>query len=506
MACSSPMSKPVVAKVHSRIYLMHRYFARRPHNLFSAMISHYSRPGDILLDPFLGGGVTAVEGLSLARKVVGVDLNPMSMLITELQVARVDLSELQLSYNKVISSIKEKLAPLYMAKCENCGESEFAWLEHSEEVACPSCGRSLVLSREKKIGRGAYKCRCGSTFTLENRRSPRTVPVRIKCICGRISDATKYDVKKRDQISAERLKKENLAYPKEKIPLGKKSAEVLNKCYEHYVDLFTPRNLYAFALLFEAIRRLPASGEYPAKKALALALSSCLMEGSKLSHIKNGTVVKAGHHFWAPNVFAEGNVLRLFENRFRKLMNGKRLSERTIGGKYKRANSFAGLRNATCLLLNRSSTELPEIPDNSIDAVITDPPYGGNVNYLELSNFWTVWLKDDFSLPSGIIDPREEATIDSYQHKSVRDYERSIASVLSECRRVLKDRRWLALTFNNRDVKVWEALLSAAHDSGLVLHEKGMLHQPPIKAYMTTLHQRAEGTAFGDYVLSFRKV
>ena len=35
-----------------------------------------------------------------------------------------------------------------------------------------------------------------------------------------------------------------------------------------------------------------------------------------------------------------------------------------------------------------------DIPNKSVDAIITDPPYGSNVQYLELSSFWYPWNKD----------------------------------------------------------------------------------------------------------------
>ena len=37
--------------------------------------------------------------------------------------------------------------------------------------------------------------------------------------------------------------------------------------------------------------------------------------------------------------------------------------------------------------------DLPKYPMESVDAVIVDPPYGNNVMYAELSDFFYVWLK-----------------------------------------------------------------------------------------------------------------
>jgi hypothetical protein len=69
----------------------------------------------------------------------------------------------------------------------------------------------------------------------------------------------------------------------------------------------------------------------------------------------------------------------------------------------------------------------------------------------------------------------------------------------------------MVLTFHNRDLKVWMALHRAAHRAGFRLPSasedpnRGMLYQPPIEHYTTTLHQRATGSMLGDFILSFKR-
>jgi DNA modification methylase len=55
------------------------------------MIKHYTNPGDIVLDPFMGGGVTVVESLCARRRIVGVDLNPMAWFIVDAEVRPIKL-------------------------------------------------------------------------------------------------------------------------------------------------------------------------------------------------------------------------------------------------------------------------------------------------------------------------------------------------------------------------------------------------------------------------------
>ena len=68
----------IVAQPHTPMYLVHKYWARKPHNVVSEYIRRYSMPGEIVLDPFGGSGVTAMEAIKADRKAISVDLNPMS--------------------------------------------------------------------------------------------------------------------------------------------------------------------------------------------------------------------------------------------------------------------------------------------------------------------------------------------------------------------------------------------------------------------------------------------
>lgn len=74
----------LVAKTHPPMYLMHKYWARKPHNVVSEYIKHYSKPGNIVLDPFAGSGVTAIEAIKLKRKAIAIDLDPMATFITRM--------------------------------------------------------------------------------------------------------------------------------------------------------------------------------------------------------------------------------------------------------------------------------------------------------------------------------------------------------------------------------------------------------------------------------------
>ncbi|MEM0482815.1 MAG: DNA methyltransferase [Nitrososphaerota archaeon] len=66
------------ATAHTPVYTMHKFWARRPWKLFKTLIREFTSPGDLILDPFAGGGVVLVEGLAARRRVITVDINTLA--------------------------------------------------------------------------------------------------------------------------------------------------------------------------------------------------------------------------------------------------------------------------------------------------------------------------------------------------------------------------------------------------------------------------------------------
>lgn len=74
----------------------YRYPARFSPEFARSVIEVFSKPGDTILDPFVGGGTTVVEALVSGRKVVGVDLNPLAVFIARVKSTPLSLSEIAL--------------------------------------------------------------------------------------------------------------------------------------------------------------------------------------------------------------------------------------------------------------------------------------------------------------------------------------------------------------------------------------------------------------------------
>jgi len=77
----------LTAGVHSRepvsglTHGFYRYPARFSPLFVRAAIEAFSDPGEVVMDPFLGGATTAVEALALGRRLVGIDINSLAIFV-----------------------------------------------------------------------------------------------------------------------------------------------------------------------------------------------------------------------------------------------------------------------------------------------------------------------------------------------------------------------------------------------------------------------------------------
>lgn len=89
------------------------FFAKKPWPVVQRYIGHYTRPGEVVCDPFAGSGVTPVEALVLGRRAVASDINPVARFITRATaLAPVDLGALQAAYDRVRDGVQARIEAL----------------------------------------------------------------------------------------------------------------------------------------------------------------------------------------------------------------------------------------------------------------------------------------------------------------------------------------------------------------------------------------------------------
>jgi putative DNA methylase len=120
---------------------------------------------------------------------------------------------------------------------------------------------------------------------------------------------------------------------------------------------------------------------------------------------------------------------------------------------------FCNESNST-LVLNGDSAQLP-LPDRSVDAVITDPPYFDFVHYSELSDFFFAWLTLALQSELKYFARADSSHVGEVQQKSPHAFSVALGRVFSECHRVLKDDGVLTFSFHHSKVEGWSSIYQA---------------------------------------------
>ncbi|HUT29711.1 MAG TPA: DNA methyltransferase [Sedimentisphaerales bacterium] len=527
-----PIDHAVVAKPHTPVYKMHRYFARRPWSVFRSLIEHYSNPGSIILDPFCGGGVTVVEGLRLGRKVIGVDINPLATFITRMEVIDVDMDELKDAFEHVEAACREKIEKLYLTTCPKCGKKVPAdWFEWSNVVECRECSNIVELHKAERAGKGEkvagvsagkYRCYhkgCKGEWRPSECKRLEDVLISVHVVCPKCRHKGEFQPTERDidlarsvaENHRDRIKQDGLWHPTLEMPDWWDLRRPYNAHIKRFDQFFTPRNLFANTLIGTYIKNAKDKVDLSVRDLLGFVFSASLRFTNKMVFRSKGwqggnPIEWASSTYWLPEVFCEINPWQAWKNRSRSIKSGKDYSTKEIGGKCVTAEKYEELmETSTAFIWTGSATKLP-LPDSSIDVVITDPPYGNNVLYAELCNFYWAWVGGILDC-NGLIDDEEEAVVSKEHKKGLSEYRTLLYEVFRECHRALKPGRWMVMTFHNKEFKVWNAIHLAAHDAGFKLAEHdGMIYQPPIANYTQTIQTRRSGSMLGDFILSFQKV
>ncbi|MCW3138281.1 MAG: DNA methyltransferase, partial [Methanophagales archaeon] len=438
-----PISEPIKGKFPER-YKLHQYWSRKPWYVIRQYIEHYTKEGDRILDPFVGSGVTACEALITRRKVIAMDLNPIAMLITKITcLSPVDLNKFRDAFKKIEKNISEEISPLYETNCPNCNK------------------KAMIINtiwKKSDISTIFYWCKY--------------------CNSKKLKKTDSEDEKKIKEIEEKEVP---FWYPKDvRLP---KDADV-----KTLDQLFTKRNLISLSIIYNEIQRLE-EGEI--KEIMKLVFSSILVRTSKLIFVNNYRLNKGVNpagvwgekRFWVPERYVENNVLYYFKERLLRFIKAKKETNALIGNYIKEGNTFK--------ISTQSATDLSTIPSNSIDYCFTDPPYGGSVQYLDLSTIWNAWLQFDVDYANEII----------VKNDSVTRYKEMLTKAFHEIYRVLKPDKFMSVTFHSSNISVWNALISACQDAGFEL--VNIVPQTPIKRTHNQIELK--GTVKTDLIATFKK-
>jgi SAM-dependent methyltransferase len=461
---------------HTPMYNMHKFFARKQEDVIREYINTYSKEGEIVLDPFCGSGVMIGEALRLSRRAVGVDINPFAIFVTRNTIKYVSPEKIMQEFNKIKTDIEKDINELYLTNCRKC-----------KDTILPAI-----------------------CFTWDK---DKLVDVRYECPHhgNLISPVNKKDQQLYDEIEKGKLKeffnkigKCKFWYPNNPLYYSDGTPFLKKERFESIDEIFTKRNLIALAKLYDRITKIDNDD---LRDSFKFAFSSLTHLASKMTPVRPSRPFSSAwvqQSYWYCKNNMESNVWSLFERAIHERQSLiKAKEDMPVDFRLKKeATKFEQLEKGTKhnFLLSLSAIDaLDKLPENCVDYVITDPPYGHSIQYAELLYMWGCWL--------GLMDnfdeiAKGEIIENPKQKKTDKDYENMLYVAFRKVFRVLKPERYCTITFHNPDLKYRNILFRAVVMAGFEFEK--IIYQPPPRSSAKSLLQPF-GSLEGDYFFRFKK-
>jgi len=141
-------------------------------------------------------------------------------------------------------------------------------------------------------------------------------------------------------------------------------------------------------------------------------------------------------------------------------------------------NTLSTVSRDHVVVTNISAMSL-DYPDNTFDAIVTDPPYYDLISYSQISDFFYVWLKRMLGhifpelFSTALTPKREEIAVHPKQFECKRSskefFERMLKKAFQEMFRVLKLNGIAVVIFAHKSSRGWRTLIGALSESGFVI-------------------------------------
>lgn len=491
-----PFAADVSEGKNDPIYNAHTYHTKVPHKAIMRYILHYTKPGDVVLDGFCGTGMTGVAAQLCGnpdpifreqikaempdvqwgvRKAVLNDLSPAATFIANGYNTSVSEELFSRDAERILKHCQATCAWMYETDHVIDGNAQLditgtpikgminctVW---SDVLICPSCSHEFVLwdvALDADAGsvKDHFLCpHCQSELTKSDCEHKvvtkyddllgqtittiEQVPVLINYTVGK----RRYD-KKPDQSDfalLERIEKTPITnwVPLQRMMEGSESRRNDPIGLTHVHHFYTRRNLILLSYAYEALT-IPRVGlEFTS--LLSRSTKQLRLLASYYFHGGGGWVgTGLSGTLYIPSFSVEVNSLSTFAAKLSK----------HVKWNYEQGNVIISCQSTGCM------TNLPE---NSIDYIFTDPPFGSNLNYSELSFLWESWLKVE-------TNNQQEAIVNIAHKKGLPEYQSLMIGCLKEYYRVLKPGRWITIEFHNSQNAVWNAITEAVWTAGFIV-------------------------------------
>ncbi|MCG5526092.1 hypothetical protein LRB11_14300 [Ectothiorhodospira haloalkaliphila] len=345
--------------------------------------------------------------------------------------------------------------------------------EISSTFRCPKCRHEAPLDDVQRVLVQEYDDVLGEQRALRGRAMARVYGSTGKKRWSR--PATPSDLTLIEKIESEPIP---ACVPQALIPWGDLYRKGYHQGITHVHHFYTRRNLIIFARMWERVD----------------SYQGALREGLRFWLLS----YNAAHGTIMTRVVAKSSQKDL-------VVTSAQPGVLYVSGLPVEKNFFAGLRRKLATIsqafetihggkgrvevVQGSSCDVA-LPDGSMDYVFTDPPFGANIPYSELSFINEAWLKK-------FTDRTDEAIVSPDQGKAIDEYRVLLTRSFREVRRILKPHGKATMVFHSASAEIWKALQRAYQDAGFDVELAGVLDKKQGSFKQVT----AEGAVRGDPVL-----
>lgn len=531
-----PYATDITVGKGNAFYKAHSYPTKVPHPAIMRFLLHYTKPGDVVLDGFSGSGSTGVAAQACGkpdkktrgeieaemgkdkiiwgyRRAVLSDLSPSASVIAAGLNLPIDAAAFDEASKDILDRFDAELGWMYQTTHTNGKPARIEYTVWSEVFTCPQCGAPVVfyeVAYNPKTGKVEEPFRCpspGCGAELDKDRLERRLttvrtaagdttdridlrPVRIHYVYN----GNRYH-RAPEQIDLDvlaRVSRQNLAWPvpSHEIPfmhMTHERAPMPKKGFTKVHHFWGDRALHSLAWLWAAASE---QDDPVTRMALLFWIEQALWgmswqnryrpDGfSQVSQFQSGI-------YYVPSLHSECSVRYNLEGS--QPARGKRMS---LVKTWRESPAKLG----QVMTSTGSSTSL-DIPDDSIDYVFVDPPFGANIYYADLAYLVEAW--------HGVYSRSADEAIQNQSRRAGRtldEYGELMADCFAEFYRVLKPGRWMTVEFSNHSNEVWLTVQRGLERAGFMVADTRILD----KAQLSYRQVTADSAAKKDLVISCYK-
>jgi len=484
------------------IYKVHSYHTKVPHRAIMRYILHYTNPGDVVLDGFSGSGMTGVaanlcaneneikelgylicdsgnildkNGKQLSktgsRNTILGDLSPLATFIGSNYNDPVDAQLFQSSASSLMELVINECGWMYETKHSNCEVGQIEYTVWSEVFLCPECSADIIFLNEgfdhetQKV-KDSFPChQCETKLTKRNLEQKHTkqfdskagrilnYPERIPTQIAYKVGANKY-TKIPDLDDLEKIRKiSNMELP-ENIPIFEfpdmqmcRVGRMKTTKVEFAHQLFLPRAAHTCASLWRIAKATPNS---KVRNGLLFFVEQAIWTMTVLNRYRPSGFSQVNQFmsgvFYVPSQHSEPSPQYVLEGKLKRLT---------------KALKSIPSEDPPNLITTQDCSAI-QMPNDSVDYIFTDPPFGENIYYSDLNTLIESWHKVR-------TNPKDEAIIDRVRRKALQEYQMLMQNCFETYYRVLKPGRWITVEFSNSKASVWNAIQTTLQEAGFVV-------------------------------------